>query len=93
MMDDEAIRKLLTRLSRQQRSGESTIERAAILAEGADSESIVAWIEAHDGQPEAMAVAGSASGGLHGGRLHGTRPTPSSTPQRYVLPPGVLSKP
>jgi hypothetical protein len=88
MTDDETIRKLLMRLSRQDRSGGRVIERAAILAEGADSQSIVAWVLAHDGQPEVLAPAGGR-GGLHGSRLNGDMS--SSTPRRYVLPPGVLS--
>ena len=32
------------------------IERAAILAEGADADAIVAWVLAHDGEPEAAAA-------------------------------------
>ncbi len=88
MIDDETIRKLLIRLSRQDQSGRRVIERAAILAEGADSQSILAWVLAHDGQPEVLAAAGGR-GGLHGGRLNGEMN--SSAPRRYVLPPGVLS--
>lgn len=90
MIDDEIIRKLVTRLSRQDRSGGRVIERAAILAEGADSRSILAWILAHDGQPEAVAPA-VVPGGLHGGRLNGRGGMNASAPRRYVLPPGVLS--
>jgi len=90
MIDDETIRKLVTRLSRQDQSGGRVIERAAILAEGADSQSILAWILAHDGQPEAPAPA-LARGGLHGGRLNGRGEMNASAPRRYVLPPDALS--
>jgi len=87
-IDDEAIRKLLTRLSRRHQSGGTVIERAAILAEGADSRAIVEWILARDGQAESGAPA-VARGGLHGARVHGGA-TDNATPRRYVLPPGVL---
>jgi hypothetical protein len=63
------------------------IERAAILAEGADSARVVAWVVAHGGQPEAAVV--SKRAGLHSPRLDDpgalTRP-----PLRYVLPVGAL---
>lgn len=87
-MDDVAIRAVVTRLSRPHPSGGDVIERAAILAEGADSSAVVAWIIAHDGAPEA-AVAASSSRGLHGTRLNaqaGAQP-----PLRYVLPPDTLA--
>ncbi|MGO9956619.1 MAG: hypothetical protein ACLP50_11645 [Solirubrobacteraceae bacterium] len=90
VIDDDAIRKLVTRLARRDKNGASVIERAAILAEGADSRAIVAWIEAQDGHAEEQ-VRRTAPGGLHGGSLHGARPTASTTPRRYVLPPGVLT--
>jgi hypothetical protein len=89
MIDDAAIRTLVSRLARQHPSGGQVIERAAILASGAESSAILAWITDHDGQPEALAPAG-AGGGLHSGRLSGSRPPGASRPQRYVLPPGVL---
>ena len=88
MSDDEKIRTVVRRLSRRHPSGGEVIERAAIIAE-ADAVAIIAWITAHDGQPEAPAPAGSRHG-LHGGRLNGSRDTASSTPRRYVLPRGVL---
>ncbi len=91
MMDDAAIRTLVSRLARQHPSGGQVIERAAILASGADSAAILAWITDHDGQPEALAPALAGSGGLHDGRLSGTRPPDASRPQRYVLPPGALA--
>jgi hypothetical protein len=84
-MDDEAIRALVTRLSRAHPSGGGVIERAAILAEGGDFDAVVSWIIAHDGQPEATAPA-SAGGGLHGSRVA----QPARAPARYVLPAGAL---
>jgi hypothetical protein len=87
--DDDAIRALVERLARRHPSGGTVIERAAILAEGADSAAVVAWIIAHDGKPEAAVVAPSR--GLHGPRLSdpmGSQPRP---PLRYVLPASVRS--
>jgi hypothetical protein len=89
MIDEERIRDVVTRLSRRHQSGGTVIERAAIVAEGAASQSILAWILAHDGQPEALAPA-IARGGLHGGSLNGNSGLDASAPRRYVLPPGVL---
>lgn len=88
MSDDQSIRDVVARLSRHHESGGTVIERAAIVAEGADSQTIVAWIVAHDGQPEFLASA-PARGGLHGGRL--SADGVGTAPRRYVLPPGVLS--
>jgi hypothetical protein len=88
-IDDKAIRDVVTRLARRHESGGTVIERAAIVAEGAESKSIVAWIVAHDGQPEFPALA-RAHGGLYGGGA-GARTTVGDAPRRYVLPPGALS--
>jgi hypothetical protein len=87
--DDKAIRDVVTRLARRHESGGTVIERAAIVAEGAESQSIVAWIVAHDGQPEFPALA-RRQGGLYGGGV-GARTTVGDAPRRYVLPPGALS--
>jgi hypothetical protein len=86
--DSDSIRALVQRLARQHRSGGLVIERAAILAEGADCAAVVAWITAHDGQPEEAPVSSAKGGGLHGQRLsdQGHR-----LPARYVLPSGVLT--
>ena len=88
-IDDKTIRDVVARLSRRHESGGTVIERAAIVAEGVESQSIVAWIVAHDGRPEFPAPA-SRKGGLHGGRV-GARTTVGDAPRRYVLPPGALS--
>jgi hypothetical protein len=89
-VDDDAIRALVTRLARPHPSGGEVIERAAILAEGADFAAVMEWITAHDGIPEAQ-VAKAPSHGLHGSRLSysgGAAPRP---PLRFVLPAGALA--
>jgi hypothetical protein len=88
--DDDAIRALITRLARPHASGGRVIERAAIMAEGADSAAIITWIDAHAGEPEEAAPA-TGAGGLHGGRLHDSGSSSGRAPRRYVLPPGALS--
>jgi hypothetical protein len=87
---DDAIRAVVMRLSRPHASGGAVIERAAILAEGADSAAIVAWVIAHAGEPEAAAPSASARG-LHGARLSGGNGTTGDTARRYVLPVGALT--
>ena len=89
-VDDDAIRALVTRLARPHLSGGEVIERAAILAEGADSAAVIEWITAHAGIPEA-AVAKSPRHGLHGSRLGDSSRAESSTPLRFVLPAGALA--
>ena len=88
---EDGIRAVVARLSRPSPSGGSVIERAAILAEGPESEAIIRWILAHAGQPEANAPAPPARG-LHGGRLSGGAGA-ERRPSRYVLPAGVLTAP
>jgi hypothetical protein len=85
--DDDATRAVVTRLSRRHSSGGTVIERAAILAEGADSARVVAWVVAHGGQPEAAVV--SLTRGLHSPRLD-AQPGAVRAPLRYVLPAGAL---
>jgi hypothetical protein len=88
-MDEEKIRAVVRRLSRQHPSGGRVIERAAVLAEGADSSTILDWITSHDGKPEDR-PAETSGGGLHRGQRDGGRSAIASTPRRYVLPPGTL---
>ena len=52
-MEDSEIRDLLSRLARPHASGGRVVERATILAAGAEFQVILEWIVAHAGQPEA----------------------------------------
>jgi len=90
-MDDEAIRAVVRRLSRPHPTGGSVIERAAIIAEGADSAEIIAWIGDHAGTPEA-ALATEPRRGLHGSAFADAGAPGSRTPRRYVLPAGAAVK-
>jgi hypothetical protein len=88
-MDDDAIRALVTRLARAHPAGGTVVERAAIVAEGADADAVIAWIAAHGGQPEAAAPT-SARHGLHGSRLFDSGGSAPRTAARFVLPAGAL---
>jgi hypothetical protein len=90
MRNDEEIRALVNRLSRRHPSGGTVIERAAIVAEGADSAAVVAWILGHSGQPEAAADT-SSKRGLHSPRLSTPTGPEQRAPARYVLPAGALN--
>jgi hypothetical protein len=87
-MDDASILALVTRLARPRRSGGRVIERAAILAAGADSPAVIDWILAHAGAPEEI-VSTTPRRGLHGSRLKDTSGA-ARPPQRFVSPAGVL---
>jgi hypothetical protein len=87
--EDDAIRAVVTRLSRPHRSGGIVIERAAILAEGTASTDILAWIADHAGEPEATAPA-APTRGLHSSGFGG-RPTAPRGPSRYMLPADALA--
>lgn len=88
-MDDDAIRLLLHRLARAHPSGDSVIERVAIVAEGSGSDSIIKWMFAHGAQAEATPPP-TARHGLHeaGGLTIGA--AKPSAPSRYILPAGAL---
>jgi hypothetical protein len=88
-VDDDAIRALVTRLARPHPSGGDVIERAVIIAEGADLAAVIAWITAHGGIPEARVTAAPRHG-LHG-RLNDSGGAESRTPLRYLLPAGALA--
>ncbi len=88
-MDDPEIRNLLSRLARPHASGGQVVERAAIIAEGAEFPAILAWITAHDGQPEER-LAPAASGGLHSMQPDEGGRSDHRPPQRYVLPSATL---
>ena len=83
---DDAIRSVVARLSRPHRSGGRVIERASLLAAGSDFGAVIAWIEAHGGQPEAPPVKRS-EGGLHRSRLAAPA---DQTPLRFILPADAL---
>jgi hypothetical protein len=89
-VEDDQIRAVVTRLARKHKSGGRVIERAAILAEGADSAEIMAWILAHSGEPE-MAVAAPAGRGLHSDRADVAAQARGTTAARFVLPAGELT--
>ena len=88
-VDDDAILALVTRLAPPHPSGGRVLERAAILAEGADFPAVMEWITDHAGQPEAAAAPRSTRG-LHGSWVDGDRGQPRA-PARFVLPPGALN--
>jgi hypothetical protein len=88
-VDEDEIRSLVTRLARADPSGGTVIERAAIVAEGADFDAVMAWIIARGGTPEA-AVEKTTRQGLHGSRLQQEGGASPRTPSRFVLPPGAL---
>jgi hypothetical protein len=87
---DEAIRVVLSRLARPHASGGEVIERAALLAEGAEFPAMMAWIAEHAGTPE-VSAAPPPRHGLHGARMTDGSATVSATPLRYVLPAGALA--
>jgi hypothetical protein len=89
-MDDQEIRSLLSRLARPHASGGQVVERAAILAEGAEFPAILAWITAHAGEPETT-VARASAGGLHSSRMNDGGGADGRAPQRYVLPLATFS--
>ena len=86
----DPIQATVTRLARPHRSGGSVIERAAILAEGRDSEAIFRWITDHAGEPEEATGPKTPKLGLYGTGFGGAVTT-ARGPARYVLPPGTLS--
>ena len=88
-MDDDEIRTLVTRLARPHRSGGSVVERAALVAEGAEFDAVMAWILAHGGEPEAVPETASRHG-MHGASLHPGGGSAPRSPSRFVLPAGVL---
>ncbi len=86
-MNDIEITTLIRNLSRPHPSGGVVIERAAILAAGADSPEVIDWIIAHSGTPE---VPTTRSRGLYGSRINADKDRVASHPTRFVLPPDAL---
>jgi hypothetical protein len=89
-MDELEINAVVRRLSRPHSSGGVVIERAAILAAGADAPAIIEWIIAHHGVPD-TAVSPARSRGLHGSRINDGDIAADRKPMRFVLPAGALS--
>ena len=89
-MNDLEINELVSRLSRPHSSGGVVIERAAILAAGADFPAVMDWITAHAGTPDTAASA-TRRHGLHGSRFDGGNEATSRAPLRYVLPADALN--
>ena len=89
-MDDLEINALLTRLSRPHSSGGVVIERAALLAAGADFPAVMAWITAHAGTAD-TALPTTRNRGLHGARVDAGHATAARAPARFVLPAGALN--
>lgn len=85
---EQQVRALVARLGRPHASGGTVIERAALLAEGADFDAVVAWILAHGGEPEARATTAPVRG-LYGPRSDGGGGE-SQAPRRFVLPRGAM---
>jgi hypothetical protein len=84
---DEAMRALVARLARPHRSGGQVVERASLMAAGADFAAAVSWIEAHGGRPEDP-IPSKAARGLHSARVSPSAPRP---PLRFVLPAAALA--
>jgi hypothetical protein len=88
-VDDDAIRALLHRLARAHPSGGSVVERAAIVAEGSGSDSVLKWMLDHGAQAEA-ALPPTARHGLHDAGRRAMDAAKPSVPSRYILPAGAL---
>jgi len=88
-VDDDSIRSLVTRLARPRPGGGATIERAAVLAEGADFDAVMTWIVAHGGEAEPPTKSSSGHG-LHGAQLGAGDSSRSRAPARFILPAGAL---
>ena len=86
-MNDLEMTTLIRNLSRPHPSGGVVVERAAILAAGADSPEIIDWIITHAGMPEAPTTRGR---GLHGSRISGDGGRAASHPTRFILPADAL---
>ncbi len=86
-MNDLEMTSLIRNLSRPHPSGGVVIERAAILAAGADSPEIIDWIMTHSGMPETPTARGR---GLHGSRINADQERATSHPTRFILPANTL---
>jgi hypothetical protein len=84
-MDEAEISTLVTRLARPHPSGGLVVERAALLAAGADFPLIMDWILAHGGVAE-IPGDGRSSGGLHGMARSERGDAAPAAARRFVLP-------
>jgi len=84
-MAEEAIGKLVERLSRPHGSGGRVIERSVILAEGASSQAILGWISEHDGVGDSSRPAARTQG-LHGADRQAATAPEDGPARRFVLP-------
>jgi hypothetical protein len=82
--DDDATRAEVRRVARRDRSGGWLVERATLLAGGAEFGAAVAWIEAHGGVPELPAIPRLQRG------LHSPRAAEGAAPLRFLLPADAL---
>jgi hypothetical protein len=82
--DDDATRAEVRRAARPDRSGGWLVERATLLAGGAEFGAAVAWIEAHGGVPELPATPRLQRG------LHSPRAAEGPAPLRFLLPADAL---
>lgn len=87
-MDDAEIRTLVKRIARRSSKGGATVERATLLAEGADVREIEAWILRVGGTPETAEPAKGA--GLYADRVTEREASRTPAPLRYLLPAGAL---
>lgn len=85
MTDEPTIHDVVVRLSRPRPGGGHVIERAAMLAEGAQFHQVEAWVLSHGGHGEV-----APSRPIRG--LFAQRDTHqgAGSPVRYVLPLGAL---
>jgi hypothetical protein len=84
-MEDTEIQELVERLGRPHRSGGVVIERAAIVAEGADFDAVMAWILQRGGEAE-VAPRKAPARGIHAMRYHDTDGDAPPVPLRFILP-------
>lgn len=85
---DDDLKVLIAGLARPHRSGGRVIERASLLASGADFTAAVAWIEAHGGTAEMPVTKVRGGTGLHGSNQEARDPTRNAL--RFILPPDAL---
>jgi hypothetical protein len=88
-VEEDAIRTLLHRLARAHPSGGTVIERAAIVAEGTGSDSVLKWMAAHGAEAEATPPP-KARHGLHESGWRTIDAASPAAPSRYILPAGAL---